>query len=309
MADLLLPAASSSEQQGCWLNSQGKLQLSLACMPANEQRRPSWQWVAQRTKDSYEQLLHWCSEQFPLLSKIVDCQSQQNCVFTLARQSFRASGRTAINARIDVKEYPPPQDILSGYQFSMEGVAPFRQHHCDLKTTSGAYLWQPKWNSNQGANKGCQQNFGVSGCAIFPPPNSSKTYDSYADAATAKPKPLSPDQLSPAQEMAADSLNLLPLTCFYDANELSHYCPALATLMTPTIFKTSVHTAAQLNWNDGDSYQLTLNHNQIIGQCHISKKCPSQCVLISELAYRTLGLSPGNCHFSLSQLRGTSNDI
>ena len=114
MADLLLPSASSAEQQGCWLNSQGLLQLSQANLAPNKQRQASWQWCQQVSSNNseipaaqhYQQLLKDCAVEHPLLASIVDFV-QTPSAFKIARQSIRASGRTAINAKIDVATRPP----------------------------------------------------------------------------------------------------------------------------------------------------------------------------------------------------------
>jgi len=345
LADLVLPGAATSEQQGCWINSQAKLQLSTATLAPNQQRRPSWLWCSSNHPGDYLELLQWCSDKSPLLSSIVACQHQQDCHFKVARQSFRASGRTAINADIDVKEYPPPVDLWSNYQFSMEGVASFRQQHCDDRGISTTYLWQPKWNSSQASNKDSarcasgnngsdrtdlnSQSSKIS-CSIFSSPTPSpspsiapltsavQTGESASKTAKDHHQPLA-DITNPndntnltgntaCTERIDDNLTILPLADFYNNNELSLYCPSLGSLMSDTVIILTAATATLLGWQANNRYQLLLNNQQVSAQCHISEHCPHHSLLLSATAYRLLGLSPERALVSIALLQGAAHE-
>jgi NADH-quinone oxidoreductase subunit G len=61
----------------------------------------------------------------------------------IARQPHRYSGRTAMNANVNVHEPKSPVDDESPFSFSMEGAN---------QTAAGSlltYAWSPGWNSNQ----------------------------------------------------------------------------------------------------------------------------------------------------------------
>ena len=62
------------------------------------------------------------------------------------RGSHRYSGRTAMNAHVDVHEQQPPQPVDSPLAFSMEGQA-------DCAGSLTTSYWAPKWNSVQALNK------------------------------------------------------------------------------------------------------------------------------------------------------------
>ncbi|NRA52598.1 MAG: NADH-quinone oxidoreductase subunit NuoG [Gammaproteobacteria bacterium] len=326
LADLILPGAATSEQQGCWLNSQGKLQLSTASLAPNKQRRPSWLWCSNNHSGDYLELLQWCRDKSPLLSSIVDCQHQQDCQFKVARQSFRASGRTAINAGIDVKEYPPPVDLWSNYQFSMEGVASFRQQHCDDHGICTTYLWQPKWNSNQASNKdtarcssgnnSSDSNGSNRSCSIFTSaslaPLTPLVKTDSSPSITAKDHDKDPtNTVNPTENTDStqrNNLTILPLAAFYNSNELSFYCPSLVSLMSDTVIIITTQTAKLLDWQVGKLYQVLLNTQQVSAQCQISEHCPPHSLLLSATAYRLLGLSPDNCLVSIAQLQGATHE-
>jgi len=279
MADLILPSASGIEQQGCWLNSQGVIQLSSANIASSDDRKPAWLWCLEPhlhdQQEQYQVLLTWCSERFPLLSGIAQCQAQQVCEFKLARQSFRASGRTAINANVDVKEYPPATDPLSNLQYSMEGVAPFRQHNTDSKTASGAYIWQPKWNSGQAINKKLDNECGSAlSCSIFPGPALETSSD---NCVVARPAVQSKEFELVAQQQ------------FYASNELSHYCPALEQLIEGASVQLNQRCADLLAWQPGYCCTITSGEHRLTLPCHIDPQYPSRTLGVDEQSYKTLG--------------------
>jgi len=296
MADLLLPSASAVEQQGCWLNSQGLLQLSQANMSPSEDRKAAWQWCQDaaptqqakvHAKEQYQDLLSWCGERFELLSPIVECQAQQQCEFKLARQSFRASGRTAINAKLDVKEYPPASDELSHLKFSMEGVAPFRQINTDIKTASGAYIWLPKWNSGQAINKGESQQCGTKvSCAIFPGP-----------VLVTPPS----HSVQPQNQPSAD-FTLVSQYRLYDNNELSQYCPSLEQLMSTGSLSLNQHSADRLQWQPGHVCSLSVDQQTITLACHINPDCPDNSLLVDGQSLRALASTGNQLSLAISQI-------
>ncbi|NRA62250.1 MAG: NADH-quinone oxidoreductase subunit NuoG [Psychrobium sp.] len=293
MADLLLPSASSAEQQGCWLNSQGLLQLSQANLPPLALSQPSWLWCKQTshlsdeqqpsTLHHYQQLLQDCAEQYPLLQTIIDYVLPPS-TFKQARQSIRASGRTAINANIDVKEYAPKTDELTNSKFSMEGVAPFRQQHTEIQTPSGAYIWQPKWNSGQSINKGNTQR-------------EVKLLSIFADKSNSTPNIETATTINNIEDLAYDNLHfsemtIVPLNSFYDDNELSHYCPSLNELMVAGAVKLNQQSADMLGWQDSQQVSLHVNDQKVHVTCHIDKHCSDNCLLLDKKNYRHLSQSP-----------------
>ncbi len=294
MADLLLPSASSAEQQGCWLNSQGLLQLSQANLPPLALSQPSWLWCKQTDNQNsgtasqhYQQLLQDCAEQYPLLKTIID-YVQSPSIFKQARQSIRASGRTAINANIDVKEYAPKTDQLTNSKFSMEGVAPFRQQHTEIQTPSGAYIWQPKWNSGQSINKGNTQPE-VKLLSIFAA-QSNSTENSTPNTETATSIHHIEDLTY--NDLHFSGMTIVPLNSFYDDNELSHYCPSLNELMVAGAVKLNQQTADMLGWQDSQQVSLHVNDQKVHVTCHIDKHCSDNFLLLNKKNYLHLSQRP-----------------
>ncbi|MCE9687723.1 NADH-quinone oxidoreductase subunit NuoG [Shewanella sp. AS16] len=157
MADLLLPASSFAESQGCWLSAEGRLQFSFAAMPAIEARAQAWQWLsgaqAQDEPRCRSELIAWLAQALPALAAINAFAAPQEfktlSPFPIARQPLRASARTALHAGEHVREPQPPADPSSPYVYSMEGVAGFRQARTQIISVLPADAWSPKWNSDQ----------------------------------------------------------------------------------------------------------------------------------------------------------------
>jgi len=277
MADLILPSATAIEQQGSWLNSQGKIQLSQSAIASSDNCQAAWLWCPEEQPlnqlQQYQALISWCGERFPLLNTIGQCQVQQTCEFTLARQSFRASGRTAINANIDVKEYPPATDPLSTLQYTMEGVAPFRQHNTEIKTTSGAYIWLPKWNSGQAINKqvnqGCDSQLS---CGIFPGP---ALFAAQISASTTYP----------TAQLAA--YHLIAKPAFFASNELTHYCPSLQQLIERGSITFNQHSADALAWQPGYQCTITSGDYQLTLPCQVNSLYPDNIMAIDSQNFKT----------------------
>ena len=65
----------------------------------------------------------------------------------VARQPHRNSGRTAVNANVDIHEPPPPADPDTPLAFSMEG------YQGQPPSSLIPRFWAPGWNSVQSVNK------------------------------------------------------------------------------------------------------------------------------------------------------------
>ncbi|WP_281556696.1 NADH-quinone oxidoreductase subunit NuoG [Thalassomonas sp. RHCl1] len=161
MADILMPAAPVSEGDGHFVNYQGLCQryyqVHASVLPVLD----SWRWLnliessifnagayggqkPQQFKEvhSLTELDLYLSEQgieWPFDSKELHREKQ------IARQSHRASGRTAQMANISVHETKTTQSPSSEFGFSMEGLA------ADA-APDRPFSWAPGWNSNQSVN-------------------------------------------------------------------------------------------------------------------------------------------------------------
>jgi len=250
-ADLVLPTTSFAEQHGSWVNFEGRLQPAIACFPPKEDSRPAHQWLSNGT---------------PFHSLIRDLAGMLNCVelpslyppessdFNIARKTVRSSGRTALNAYIDIKEIPPDSDKDSSYQFSQEGVSSnvAVASLSSEKPISPAYIWSPGWNSNEALNQfqnGPNEaiNGAHSGIKLF------------TQACTKK------IVIHPVNTTAADSISIpegclqaLPYHHIFADEELSGYAPAIFKQVPPSTIRLNTKQAQIINVTEGGLVSVTL---------------------------------------------------
>ena len=157
MADIVLPVAAVSESNGHFVNFQGRLQrfasVHIPVTPIME----NWRWLTLLAKHLFShqdvnfnnlRQLHsfFAKRGEPWALQVLACQSahKEQSSEGVARETHRASGRTAITANQSVHEVKTyfensHNDI---FNYSMEGE--------DARSsTNMPYSWSPAWNSNQ----------------------------------------------------------------------------------------------------------------------------------------------------------------
>ena len=156
VADVVLPVASVSESNGHFVNFQGRLQRFSSVHIPPKPIMENWYWLNLLAKylfahkelnvTSLTQLqLFFAKHGEPWALQVLACQSQQQeqSKQGVARQTHRASGRTAMTANQSVHEVKTylensQNDALN---YSMEGA--------NASSSNMPYTWSPAWNSNQ----------------------------------------------------------------------------------------------------------------------------------------------------------------
>jgi NADH-quinone oxidoreductase subunit G len=148
-ADLVLACTSFAEQDGTFVNYEGRGQLSLQVYITEHECMPAWNWVA-NDEEHFDQILAQCETITPRLeglSSLTPDPAQYIGGMKVPRQSHRYSGRTAMQADQHVHEAKQPQDEDSVMAFSMEGISALNDSSIIAST------WSPGWNSNQSVSK------------------------------------------------------------------------------------------------------------------------------------------------------------
>lgn len=286
-ADLVLPVSSFAETQGCWLSAEGRLQQSFATMPAVKNRLSSFQWLQTLTGlHTHDQALHWCAKSFRALASISMFVNDTENDFVIARQPVRSTGRTAINAGIDVKEYPPAQDTVSPLEFSMEGVPAFRQKLLHKTNTPVTGVWSPKWNSGQGINRALDDD-GHYGIRLF-----------VQDPPDAPPKLL----MDGDPAIPAGYLCIGPKHHIYADDELAVYSTSLQQLIPTPKVSLSAAMAQTLGVNSGDTIDLSAKHISLKLPCVIDKTMAEDVLLVPTPQFLQLG------HFAKAQAATTDGE-
>ena len=159
-SNIILPAATFAESSGTFVNNEARAQRFYRSYIPQNDIQESWKWLCD--------LLITCerfqSEDWQNLDDIINDISKTMDVFSLLpqaaksadfrilgqkipRQSHRYSGRTAINANLNVNEPKSVIDEDSALTFSMEGYS----GHPPASLIP--YYWAPYWNSVQSLNK------------------------------------------------------------------------------------------------------------------------------------------------------------
>jgi NADH-quinone oxidoreductase subunit G len=159
-AHLVIPAGTFAESDGTLVNNEGRAQRFFQVFESKDSSHESWRWILKiGTRAGKAQLMEWknfadvtraISAREPLLKRIDETTPPAG--FRIAgqripRQPHRYSGRTAMNANINVSEPKPPEDHDSPLSYTMEGL------RAQPPSSMIPFFWSPGWNSVQSVNK------------------------------------------------------------------------------------------------------------------------------------------------------------
>lgn len=158
-SDFFIPGATTVETEGTLINNEGRAQRFFAVH--NGMAEDNWRSLVQIQKiidptcrtaacQTFDDVVADCMEQEDILS----CLSQiapdakfNRYGLKIPRQSHRYSGRTSMNAAVQIHEPKQPVELDSGLAFSMEG-APLYQ-----ASPLNSITWSPGWNSNEALHR------------------------------------------------------------------------------------------------------------------------------------------------------------
>ena len=149
-AHVVMPSTGFSEHEATYVNYEGRAQLSFQVHRNQSKALPAWRWLSEPQKGNVEAIINRCAKEAKNFDKLDSLlpKSQGFAVgMRVPRQLHRYSGRTAIEANLNVHEPKQPVDEQSVLAFSMEGIPSTKD-----STILGA-SWSPQWNSNQSISK------------------------------------------------------------------------------------------------------------------------------------------------------------
>lgn len=149
-ADMVVATTSFPEQEGTFVNYEGRAQLSMQVYQSQYACRPAWDWLTQDQNRSFNAVIQACDQfrdDFRGIAGLLPDPQGFVGGMKVPRQSHRYSGRTALISHLNVHEPKQPQDQDSVMAFSMEGVS--NLHNSSVLASS----WAPQWNSNQSVSK------------------------------------------------------------------------------------------------------------------------------------------------------------
>lgn len=153
-ATYVLPAGTFAESDGTVINNEGRAQRFYQVHVPKNDSRSSWKWLdAVNQEDgprNFDGIVASMIKAFPQFEKIKDVAPSADYrkgTEKIPREPHRYSGRTAMNAHINVSESKPPVDPDSALSYTMEGF--FGKPPSSIIP----FFWSPGWNSYQAINK------------------------------------------------------------------------------------------------------------------------------------------------------------
>jgi NADH-quinone oxidoreductase subunit G len=160
-ANVLIPIATFAEADGTLVNYEGRAQRYFQVfMPSGTAIKESWKWlwkmqlVKTQTANGHdlypEELLEKLEASLSQFAGITNTSPHQNYSVhgeRIPRAPHRYSGRTAMQANLNVSEPKPLSDEDSPMSFTMEGYKGIPP------SSMTPFFWSPGWNSVQSVTK------------------------------------------------------------------------------------------------------------------------------------------------------------
>ncbi len=248
-ANVLMSAGTFAESDGTLVNNEGRAQRFFQVYESANTIQESWRWLLRIGEIANNQkLMQWrnfddvtkaISREEPFLGAVDEVTPPPG--FRIAgqripRQPHRYSGRTSMNANVNVSEPKPPVDQDSSLSYTMEGyqgVPP---------SSMIPFFWSPGWNSVQSVNKYQQEvggplQGGDPGIRLIHP-------------ATAAPKYFTsiPEPYMPMDE----HLWILPIHHIFGSDELSAKSEVLKERIPKPYVLLSSASKAELEVEEGE---------------------------------------------------------
>lgn len=151
-ADYLIPAGTFAESDGTIVNNEGRAQRFYQVHVPKNEVKSSWAWLDELrdVHKNFDTVVAEMIQKFPELKKIESVAPTADFrkgTQKIPRETHRFSGRTAMNANVNVSEPKPPLDYDSPLSFTMEGFQGIPP------APDTPFYWAPAWNSVQAINK------------------------------------------------------------------------------------------------------------------------------------------------------------
>lgn len=288
-ADMVLPVASYAESQGSLVNMEGRAQRYFPVFEPAAERLPSWQWLLKlgaltghkslSKLQHFDQVVGACAGSQAELANLINAapdHSFRDRGLKIPRQTHRYSGRTAMNAGVNVHEPQQPHDHESPLAYSMEGL------NRDQPAALTPYVWSPGWNSNQSLQKFQAEVDGPlkGGTA------GAKLILSSASGATQK-------ALQETVEMQPHQWQLVPVHQVHGSDELSVNTDEIAEMAGIGFVALGAMVAEKLGVADGDGVVVASEGNKTSLEVRILRRVAKNCIGFGVGYAETLCLQAG----------------
>ena len=271
-ASVLIPTGTFAEADGTLVNNEGRAQRFFQVYEPANGSRESWRWLIQMG-ECLERigLIHW-KNQGDVVQALVDEVDRLKGVEKISpdeefringqripREPHRYSGRTAMNADINVSEPKPPDDPDSPLSYTMEGL------RATPPSTMIPFFWSPGWNSVQSINKyqeevGGALRGGDPGVRLF---NNAKFNLPAGKAGIQDSAFLYFTNVPQAFKPKIDEFYFVPIHHIFGSEELSSLSPGVAERSPKAYITLNEHEAKRINKVDGELLTVTINNKAV----------------------------------------------
>lgn len=322
VADIVLPVAALSESNGHFVNFQGQLQRFSAVHLPVKPIMENWQWLGLLAKylfnlqavnfKNLNQLQSFFAKRGePWALQVLTCYSQQKKQASegVARQTHRASGRTAMTANQSVHEVKTYNEHSHNdtLNYSMEGA--------DASASSNMpYTWSPAWNSNQSVFQHQQEvNGGLINIGNENLLNLTLSVffdESLTESVSDKLNKLWPalsKKTAEITEETAGELTLIQSLPWFLADQQTKHLPEFILMFAGNTVSISEKFAKQNNIQAATILKLTINDQSIFAKATINKKLSINIMLVNLFE---LPLSQNNFLLAAKNIsKATSDEI
>ena len=253
-AHCLISAATFADGDGTVVNNEGRAQRYIQVFKPQPTVQESWRWLGALRElldpvaapyTRIDDVIRSIETALPAFAGIGHTIPPSTARFVgqrLPRMSHRASGRTSMNANVDVAEGKIPDDPDSPFTFSMEG------YRGPVPASVTPTFWSPGWNSVQGLTRfqeevGGPLRGGDPGVRLFAPaPGGAVTYT---------------HDIPSAPEPDAGT-TVLPVFDIFTSEELSGRAECLAERAAGAHAWINVDDLVALECRPGDHVEITV---------------------------------------------------
>jgi NADH-quinone oxidoreductase subunit G len=253
----VLPVGTFAESGGTLISSEGRAQRFFEVYYPSEEITQSWSWLLDimqatgnekaETLKSMDDFTDLLEKSLPQFQGIVNAAPRHEFRFKgqkIPRKTPRHSGRTAIQAHINVSEPMPPDDPDSLFTFTDEG------YRGQLPPSTIPFFWYPGWNSIQSVNKyqddvGGQLHGGDPGIRIIE--NGHRAENTFFK------------DIPETFHIYPGKWFLVPMHHIFGSEELSMLAPGIAERAPEPYIALNAGDAEKLNIQNGAHMQITID--------------------------------------------------
>jgi len=268
-AQVVLPAATFAEAEGTFVNFEGRAQRFYKAIPPDNSPLESWRILSDY--GTLDEIVADMANEIPYFRKITEYMPDadfREIHQKIARQTKRYSGRTAMNANINVSEQNPPDDADSPLEFSMEGTQ-------ESKPSSLVpYYWKPGWNSYQAVN-----------FYLDKPDGSMQGGDPGIRLIEKNQQPgiLYFEPQVPQPEPGDDNWMTVPVHRIFGSEELSSLAPGVEERIPQPFILMNEKSTEILKKREGDMIIIDVNNVKAEFRIQVDAAIPSQTLGISAM--------------------------